>query len=171
MAKTKPQTQQETTLKDWNEADTALRVLGNLNQKIKAGESEMNLKITEVQQKYQPALDKLNEEKIGLERNLQLFCESKRNEFDDKKSKELAYGVVSFRYSTPALKPLKGFTWEAIKNLISKTKKYSEIFLKTKTDINKQAILNAQLKETELAKLGCEISQDENFYYESFERK
>ncbi len=171
MAKTKPQTQQETTIKDWQEADTVLRVLGTLTQKIKASESEMNLKITEIQQKHQPSLDNLNEEKIGLERNLQLFVESKRSEFDEKKSKELSFGIVSFRLSTPSLKTLKGFTWEAVKSVIAKSKKYADQFLKTKTDLNKQAILNANLKETELSKIGCVISQEENFYYESFERK
>ena len=171
MAKTKPQTQQQSTIKDWQEADTNLKAIGNIDQAIKKLESEMNLKITAIQEKYQPDIDKYNEEKIGLERNLQLFCEEKRDEFDDKKSKELSFGIVSFRNSTPALKTLKGYTWEAVKNVVSKTKKYAAKFIKTKTDLNKQAILNAGLKESELAKIGCVVTQEENFYYEYFERK
>ena len=171
MAKQKPQTEQKTTITSWQEADEVLKQIGNASQAIKKQESEMNLKITQVQEKFSPVIAELTEQKIGLERNLQLFCESKRDEFADKKTKELSFGSVSFRFATPSLKTLKGFTWESVKNIVKSSKKLASAFIKTKEDLNKQAILNADLKESELAKLGLTISQEESFYYEAFERK
>lgn len=171
MAKTKPQEEQKSTLTSWLDADSVLQQIGSINSQLKKQEGEMNLKITKVQQAHQPEIDRLNELKIGLERNLQLYCESHREEFDGKKTKELSYGTVSFRYAPPSLKTLKGFTWEAVKAVVKGSKKLAGAFLKVKEDLDKNAILSAELKETELAKLGLVIQQAESFYYESFERK
>ena len=171
MAKTKPQTEQKTTILSWQEADFVLKEIGIASQNIEKQTAEMNLKITAIQEKHQPAIDEQTELKIGLERNLQLFCESKRDEFDEKKTKFLSFGSVSFRLATPSLKTLKGFTWDSVKNLIKSKKKLAESFIKIKEDLNKQAILSSDMKESELTKLGLSISQEESFYYEAFERK
>jgi phage host-nuclease inhibitor protein Gam len=172
MAKsTKPQTEQKTTINSWQEADFVLKQIGNLSQMAKKHEAEMNLKITKIQESSQPLIDKVAEEKIGLERNLQLFCESKREEFNEKKTKELSFGTVSFRIATPSLKTRKGFTWESVKSIVKSSKKLAEKFIKVKEDLNKQAILNADLRDSDLEKIGLIISQEESFYYESFERK
>lgn len=163
--------EQTTSLKSWMEADETLRQIGQLNSRLDKITGDMNLEITKTQSKYQPEIDKLNADKIGLEQNLKLFVESCREkDFIEKKSKELNWGIVSFRLSNPAVKTLKGFTWESVKLLISKSKKYAEIFLKTKTDIDKNAILASGLTATELSKLGVEKSQTENFAYEVFKR-
>jgi phage host-nuclease inhibitor protein Gam len=163
--------EQTTTLKDWQEVDETLRNIGILNSKLDQLTGEMNQRITEVQSKFQKTIDELNSEKIGLESNLKLYVESRRDEFSEKKSKELNWGIVSFRLSNPAVKTLKGFTWESVKLVIAKSKKYTEMFLKIKTDIDKNAILASGLSSQELAKLGVERSQTENFAYECFNRK
>lgn len=169
MSKAKPQEQQKSTIQDWTEADKTLKLIGVIDQKLKAETSEMNQKITSVQEKHQPTIDSLNAEKIGLERNLQLFCEERKDEFGDKKSKELSFGTVAFRLGTGALKTLKGFTWESVKLLVEKSAKFREYIITT-TKINKDG-LKTDLKEGELAKIGCYIAQEENFYYEAYERK
>ena len=163
--------EQTTTLKDWQEVDETLRNIGSLNSKLDQLTGEMNQRITEVQSKFQKTIDEINSEKIGLESNLKLYVESRRDEFAEKKSKELNWGIVSFRLSNPAVKTLKGFTWESVKLVIAKSKKYAEMFLKIKTDIDKNAILASGLSSQELAKLGVERSQTENFAYECFIRK
>ena len=168
--KTKPQTQQVTTIKDWGEADNTLKYIGIIEQKIKILSGKMNEQITKIQEQYSPEISKFEQEKLGLERDLQLYCESKRDEFDEKKTRELSFGSVSFRLSTPSLKQMKGYTWESIKNIISKSKKYADKFLRIKTDIDKNAILQTELSEKELASIGCMIEQKENFYYQAYER-
>ena len=168
MAKQKPQTEQKTTIADWNEADEIMKEIGKLNQNIKNDDADMNLAITKAQEKYQPGIDKMKEEKIGMERNLQLFCVEHRAEFDEKKSKELSYGMVAFRLGTGVLKTLKGYTWAAVEDIVQKSKKYKS-FIVTKISLDKNAM--KMLPQGELAKLKCHIEQQEAFYYECFERK
>lgn len=171
MAKTKPQQDQKSTLVSWTDADASLKQIGDINSQIKKQEADMNLKINKVQDQYQPEIDRLNELKIGLERNLQLYCEEHREEFEGKKSKELSFGTVSFRFAPPSLKTLKGFTWDAVKAVIKSSKKLAGAYLKVKEDLDKNAILNSEMKESELAKIGLTGQQAESFYYEAFERK
>lgn len=171
MGKVKPKDEQKSTLKSWEDADDILKDIAEVDSNIKIRTAEMNKKINEIQSKEQPAIDKLNEKKLSLETNLKLFCTEKRGDFDLTKSKNLSYGIVSFRNSTGALQPLKGFTWKSIENIIEKMKKYKDDFLKKTTKIDKDAIKNANLKESELAKIGLHIHQEENFYYEIHERQ
>jgi len=171
MGKVKPKTDQKTTLKDWDEVDSQLKAIATLKTKIMAEESEMNDQMLKVQQKYQPTLDKYNAELIGYERDLQLFCDERKGEFDEKRSKELNFGLVGFRKGSGALKPKQGFTWEAVKQVISKSKKFAERFLKTKIDIDKNAILTADLKPAELDKMAVQVVVEDNFYYEAYLKK
>jgi len=168
MAKTKPQTEQSTTLKSWEEVDSALKAIAVIKSKVMKEESDWNDDRLKLQNKYQPILDKFNAEIIGLERDIQLFCQDNKSVFDTARSRALNYGTVGFRLGTGALKTLKGFTWEAVKQVVKKSKKYAGQFIKTKEDLNKQAMLDAKLKKEELAKLGVYVHQEDSFYYEAY---
>lgn len=168
MAKTKPQTDQQTTLKSWGEVDGSLKAIAVITAKIKKEEAEWNDLRLKLQNKYTPIMDKYNAEKNGLERDIQLYCESQKDIFSEQRSRVLNYGVVGFRQGTGALKTLKGITWEAAKSLIKSSKKWREKFLRVKEDIDKRAILSAELKKEDLAKLGVYISQDDSFYLEAY---
>lgn len=167
MAKTKPQTEQKTTLKSWSEVDQLLKAIASIESKKMQEESAMNDKILRANQDHMPTLDKLNAEKLGYERDIQLYCDGQKDEFKDARSKTLNYGVVGFRKGTGALKTLKGFTWEAVKKVIEASKKYSA-YIKTKTDIDKNAILSSDMKPDQMAKLGVQVVQEDSFYYEAY---
>ncbi len=167
MAKTKPQTEQKSTLKSWSEVDQILKAIASIESKKMQEESKMNDKILRANQDHMPTLDKLNAEKLGYERDIQLYCDGQKDEFKDARSKTLNYGVVGFRKGTGALKTLKGFTWEAVKKVIQASKKYSA-YIKTKTDIDKNAILSSGMKADQLAKIGVQIEQNDAFYYEAY---
>lgn len=166
MAKTKTK-DQETTLKSWLDVDEGLKNIAKLTSTKSNLESRMNAEMMKITEKYEADLNSANSEIIKHERNIELFCVDHKDEFGDKRSKELNYGVVSFRHGTPALKTLKGFTWDAVKNLIKASKKFRE-YLRVKEDIDKQALLKSRMKESDLAKIGCHISQEETFQYEAF---
>lgn len=168
MAKTKPQTEQVTTIKSWQEVDSTLRAIAVIDSKVMADDAQMNDDMLKVKTRYLPGIQKLQSEKIGLERDIQLFCESQKERFTESRSQDLNYGKVGFRRGTGALKTLKGFTWESVKNLIKASKKFRDIFLRVKEDIDKQAIIGANLKTEELAKLGVQIAQEDSFYYEAY---
>lgn len=168
MAKTKPQTEQTSTLKSWDEVDKTLKAVAVIKAKVMAQEAEWNEERIKLQNKYQPALDRNNAEIIGLERDIQLYCEEKKNLFDETRSRKLNFGTVGYRLGTGALKTLKGFTWEAVKNVVKKSKKYASTFIRVKEDLDKQAILGSGLKKEELAKLGVYVHQEDSFYYEAY---
>jgi phage host-nuclease inhibitor protein Gam len=168
MAKTKPQTEQSTTLKSWEEVDSTLKAIAVIKAKVMKEESDWNDERLKLQNKYQPLLDKFNAEVIGLERDVQLFCEDNKSMFDVNRSRTLNYGEVGFRKGTGALKTLKGFTWEAVKQVVKKSKKYASTFIRTKEDLDKQAILSSGVKKEELAKLGVYIHQEDAFFYDAY---
>lgn len=167
MAKAKPQTEQKTTLKSWAEVDQILKAIASIESKKMQEESAMNDKILKANQEHMPILDRLNAEKLGYERDIQLYCDDQKDEFNETRSKTLNYGIVGFRKGTGALKTLKGFTWEAVKKVIEASKKYA-VYIKTKTDIDKNAILSSGMKPDQLAKLGVQIVQEDAFYYEAY---
>lgn len=170
MGKTNLKKTQESTIADWTEANEVLRKIAIQTFNINRLRADMNERIANIEAEYTQEIDVKTIEKISLETNLKLFCEGRRDDFGDKKTKELHFGAVSFRYSTPALRTLKGFTWESVKQLLKNSKRYADEFLRTKIDIDKNAIISAELKPNELAKIGVQISQEENFAYECFER-
>lgn len=164
-------TDQKSTLNGWSDVDSSLNTIAVKKLEVTKLESAMNGEKLKVQQKYQPQLDKLNSEILGIEKNMELYCNSVKDEFDKKKSRELNYGIVSFRKGTPRLATLKGFTWDAVKNLVKVSKKYAKMFIRTKVELDKEKMLKAGLKESELAKLGVHIAQNETFSYEVFAKE
>ena len=169
--KIKPLEEQKSTLKTFDDVDNSLKRIADLNVRINNITDAMNQKINSIQETYHNSLDPLQAEKIGIERDMQLYCEEqKETEFAEKRSKELIYGMVSFRKTPAALKTLKGFTWEAVKSLLMKSKKYAE-YLKEKVEINKESIMNNIEKESELAKIGCYKESKDIFYYEIYQKK
>lgn len=168
MAKTKPQKEQETTLKSWEEVDSSLKAIAVITAKEMALEAEMNGKLQKVEQEYLPKVDRLKAEKIGLERDIQLYCEAKKDMFDESRSYSLNYGKVGFRLGTGALKTLKGITWEAAKALINSSRKWRERFIRVKEEIDKNAIQTSGMTKEQLAKIGMYVHQEDTFYYEAF---
>lgn len=166
MAKSKPIPEAKSTILSWEEVDKNLKLIGNLQNKIKVQEAEMNEKILAIQNSYVNGINKLTGEKQSLEINVELFCKEHKEDLGEKKSKELSFGTISFRLTPPALKTLKGFTWESVKKIIEKSRKYADKFLRTKVDLDKNAITNDNLPPKDLAALGLHMAQSENFYLE-----
>lgn len=167
MAKVKPLTEQTSTLKSWSDVDGFLKSIAVIESKKMKEEADMNDAILAVQEQYQPGIDKLNAEKIGYERDVQLFCDKNKNEFEESRSKTLNYGLVGFRKGAGALKTLTGFTWKSVVSLLRSSKKYLP-YLREKIEIDKNALISSGMKTEQLAKIGLQIVQEDSFYYEAF---
>ena len=158
----------KTTLKSWDEVDDSLSIIADNQVRLNKTEAIMNEEIQKIQKKHQPDLDRRNTDILQEAHNIELFCTDHKEDFDAKKTKVLNYGKVMFRLGTPKLKNLKGFTWEAVKNLIKASKTMASSYLRTKVEIDKQALLKAELKANQMQKIGVEIVQEETFAYEPF---
>lgn len=83
-----------------------------------------------------------------------------------KKTLELANGTISQRTSTPALKLLRGWSWERVLGAVMST---LPSFVRSKPEVDKEAII-AQREELEalgvLEKIGVKVDQGEKIHVE-----
>lgn len=153
-----------TTLRSFDEVDDALREVGTITVEIHRAEANLNERIEDIRKQFDESTKAIIERKILLEKNLEQFCKLNRDEFEPTKTRELTFGTVSFRLSPPRLAPLHGFTWAAVLHILKKMKLVE--FIRTREDVDRDAIKAAQLSAAKLAAYGLGERQDENFYYE-----
>ena len=127
----------------------------------------MDVKFTEIRDKYADEIGKLSEAKDKAFDVMQAWAMENRDEvFAKKKSYESTHGVIGFRTGTPKLKTLKGFTWGAVTNLL---KEFLPGYVRISEEPAKDKLLaDREFPETvELfAKCGISVVQDETFFVE-----
>ena len=151
------QEEMELAFADYARADARI-------QKINA---TMDIEMTRIREKYQDELAKLAETKEASFDILQAYAMENREElFSKRKSLETTHGTLGFRTGTPALKTLKGFTWESVKNLL---KEFLPDYVRTKEEADKEKLLADREEEKVAAlfpKVGVKVTQDEAFFVE-----
>lgn len=149
--------QMETAFSEYAAADARLA-------KINA---TMDEQITRIREKYSDDISKLTESKEKAFEIVQAFAiENKEDLFIKKKSMDGAHGTFGFRTGTPKLKTLKGFTWEAVKNLL---KEFLPGYVRIQEEPAKDKLLaDRDMEEVacNLAKCGISVVQDETFFIE-----
>ena len=123
-----------------DDAAADVRVIGDLQRQSLRAAAEMNDAIATITQKFQPRLEALNEQLKTLQDGVQAYCEAHRAELTDGgrvKSANLITGEVMWRQRPPSVS-VRGAeaVIEALKRLgLGK-------FVRTKDEVNKEAILN-----------------------------
>lgn len=127
----------------------------------------MDKKITAIREKNQDELAGYELEKAEAFEIIQTYgVENQEVLFAKKKSMETTHGTIGFRTGTPKLKPLKGFTWASITNLVAE---FMPGYLRTKVEPRKDKILEDRDEEgvaDNLKKCGISVIQDESFFVE-----
>ncbi|MDD5391176.1 MAG: host-nuclease inhibitor Gam family protein [Gallionellaceae bacterium] len=123
-----------------DEAAADIRAIGDLQRSLARSSAEMNDAIASITAKYQPVLDAVTDQIKPLQEGVQAYCEAHRNDLtnDGKvKTANLITGEVQWRQRPPSVS-VRGAesVIEALKRLgLGK-------FVRTKEEINKEAILN-----------------------------
>ncbi|MEI6898662.1 MAG: host-nuclease inhibitor Gam family protein [Bacteroidota bacterium] len=129
--------------------------------------AKMDQQITKIREQYSDDLADLQETKDKAFAEMQVFgLEQKDNLFSKKKSLELTHGIIGFRTSTPTLKPRKGFTWNAITNLL---KEFLPAYVRIKEEPAKDKLISdREIPEVSnlFDKVGVYVDQDEAFFVE-----
>lgn len=159
-----------TTLKTFEDADTALLALGRHQAVIQKAEATMNLELQTIRDTYERKLEAIRQEILAIEENLELFAQDHKEEFGKKRSKDLVHGRIGFRYTPPRVALLgRGYTWEKVIELL-KTLRFGKAYLRTVVEVDKERILadhSAQdLSDHELARAGMRVAQRDTFAYE-----
>lgn len=134
--------------------------------KIQGINAKMDVEITRTREKYADELSARQEEKDRNFELLQTFATEHPELFTKKKSIDSTHGSLGFRTGTPKLKTLKGFTWEAVKNML---KEFLPDYIRVTEEPAKDKLLaDRELKEVRelFPRCGILVDQDQTFFVE-----
>lgn len=150
-----------------DQMEMAFAEFATADAKLQKINATMDVKFTEIRDRYSDEIARLTEQKDKAFDLLQAFAvENKDVLFARKKSMDSVHGTIGFRTGTPKLKTLKGFTWGAVTNLL---KEFLPSYIRTSEEPAKDKLLaDRDLPETAelFGKCGISVVQDETFYVE-----
>jgi phage host-nuclease inhibitor protein Gam len=168
------------------QAEAVFAEYATASAKINKINASLNLQMVKIREKYQDELAQLETIMEESTAKLQNFATLNREEyFAKKKSLEMSHGKIGFRTDPPSLAPMKGFTWESIKNLV---KAFKPSYIRTKEEVDKESLLAerdnhiepvnendpiGKLPEEErplisslFSQMGIRVKQDDHFFVE-----
>ena len=147
-------------------AEASFAVFADADARQQRITAKMDQEITRIREKYQDEVTKLQEKKDEAFEAMQTFAMENRELFSKKKSIEMLHGVFGFRTGTPKLKTRKGFTWNAVTNLL---KEFLPAYVRVSEEPAKDKLLSdREIPEVAdlFPKVGILVDQDEVFYVE-----
>lgn len=117
-----------------------IRRIGDLQRQLVVAQAEMNDAIAEITERFQPVLQQLQEQIKPLQAGVRVWCEGHRDELTrggKTKTAGFVTGEVQWRQRPPSVS-VRGA--EAVMNSLCRSD--LSRFLRVKTEINKDAILN-----------------------------
>ncbi|MEG0025446.1 MAG: host-nuclease inhibitor Gam family protein [Akkermansia sp.] len=133
-----------------------------LEQEIKELEAKRDRGINILLTRYNSQIEDKKKEKKSLYKKAKSYALKHRKDLfaDDSKTAETNLASYSFRLSPETLKTQKNWTWDRVKELLRKHKKFA--FLIIKEDVNK-AVIKSTMKAAELDEFGMKLVQEEEF--------
>lgn len=150
-----------------DQMEMAFAEFATADAKLQKINATMDVKFTEIRDRYSDEIARLTEQKDKAFDLLQAFAvENKDVLFARKKSMDSVHGTIGFRTGTPKLKTLKGFTWGAVTNLL---KEFLPAYVRVTEEPAKDKLL-ADRDDEEVngmfSRVGIAVVQDETFYVE-----
>ena len=151
------------------QANEAAELFAQKYTSLKKVEAEMNEKINAIRSEYKDRIGELQEALKDPHEALEVFAKEQKANWGKKKSMELVHCVVGFRTGNPTVTKAKKFTWDAVLELVKKKPTLAKLFIRTKEELDKEAIL-AEKNPAVLGKLAEDcfitVEQEEKFYVE-----
>ncbi|OCG02940.1 host-nuclease inhibitor Gam family protein [Gilliamella sp. wkB112] len=122
------------------QASEAIKYLGDIQRELVRLETEMNDKIADITASFSSNIEDLTKKSTQIQKGIQIWCEANRDELTNNgkvKTANLVTGEVQWRNRPPSC-IIRGIdaVIESLKNL------GLERFIRTKEEVNKEAILN-----------------------------
>ena len=128
-----------------------------------AFKAEMDTEMARVKAGYVTRLSQLADNLTPMVEAAHAWAESHPADFSGRRSLDLLHGVIGYRISPPAIKPLKGYTWAAVLDRLRSLGRVE--FIRVKEEPNKEQMLASREVE-DLKTLFCEVTQEDEFYVE-----
>lgn len=150
-------------LESWQEADDALRQIGENRRDLSAIENVMNERIADAKADAEARARPLKDQIAMLEVALRTFAQEHRGDMGKAKSRTLTFGKVAFRLSTrvklPSAKEKVAAIIEALKG-----RGMLECIVYPAPKIDKEAL--KKYSEEEIAGVGATLEAEDVFGYE-----
>lgn len=154
-----------------SEADELLYQIAEQEHLLRLKATRAQVKIDEIKKDFQGEKAEIDREIKALKKELEGVSKA---EFRRSKlpGYRLTFGEITFRKSSE-LKPLRGFKWDTIVELLQK--KGKDQFIRMVPEVNKDAVKGANLESEKLAELGMKIAEKHPFKFtldqEAFEQR
>lgn len=160
------------------EAEAAFAKYCECEAHLKKITALIELACTKIREKYADEVSTLGDARDKAFEVLESFARENPDLFTNKKSLEMSYGTLGFRTGMPKLKPLKGFKWPDILELV---KTLIPDYIRTTEEVAKDKIIadrdedvemrtdGQQVKvsmKTAMEKCGIQVVQEETFFVE-----
>lgn len=146
------------------EAQDAARIYVKSSLRIDVITAHMNQKIEAIKQSYQPEMTRLQEAQKEPVEILHAYAEANKDSWD-KKSLDLLDCIIGFRTGTPKVTKQGKTTWDFVLGLV---KKAFPALVRTKEELNKEALIQAAKDPKTLKKLQercfVDVVQEESFF-------
>jgi phage host-nuclease inhibitor protein Gam len=154
-------------IQDLDQFDGTLREIALIELKIAAADVDRQNDIITAEGKFAARTKTLIERRALLAEQMELYYRANRAEIENgkKKSIELRFGRAGIKISAPSLRPLKGWNWDKVLAVMTPA------FIRTRDEVDKQALKKAKLADDKLAELGLKIHQTDTFFYETYPQK
>lgn len=147
---------------NWEEADEALRQIGEAQRAIEAAEHRMQEKIDAAKEtagiESLPHRTAISE----LEQRLDAFADTKREEFAKVKTREMNFGSVGYRKSTKLTLPRGGKLAELMRKL--QARHMGDCIITPPAKVDKEAL--KKYPPSEILAVGAGLEITDNFWYE-----
>lgn len=157
-------------IESFEDVEKAMYELALIETNLAAEEAAMNKEIAVIQNAYAEKTAKKAGEAARLNDEIEAFCKKNKDTFDSPRSLINTHGKIGFRTNPPKVVQLNK-KWKVestlafIKELFGGKK-----YLRTKPEIDKEAILADYAKEkindSDLAGVGLRVDQEETFFIE-----
>jgi phage host-nuclease inhibitor protein Gam len=158
---------QTINLKSWDDVNEALRQIARINATIDKATAEYNLKRLELDKKLEEKTCAILGEKKTHEGAIELYCKKNRDQFDESRTKTFFYGLIKLRWLPPRLTTRAKFTWVRVMTELERLK--MDEFIRIKKEPDKEKLKTLTLDK--LLQVGLDVIQDEEFYYEAFNKE
>lgn len=148
----------ESSLKNWEEIDSSLKKLGELQIQKTNLDNELTEKVNELKLKYTSQSSLIQTEIKQIEKEISRFCEQNKDTFLNKRNKKLNFGLISYRLSEKVVCSSIVAAIKALKQL------NYDWCIRTKEELDKDEV--KKLDSNILTRIGVQIVKEDKLTIE-----
>jgi len=127
--------------------------------------AKMNENLALVRQSFEPEMAAFGIQVEELTEQIRAWADANPQEFVTRKSIAMVHGTLGYRTGTPALKTVRGVTWEKVLALLQVN---LPNYIRVRKEVDKEQIITDRelLGDENLKTLGVRVEQAERFFVE-----